>query len=221
MGLALREFGALPILLLRCGLTNKLELEGYAKAVIRELDGLVMSAGADVSPQSYGESAQDPRWLGDPLRDAWEMALYHQAIAQQRPVLGICRGCQLLNVAEGGSLWQDVVTGIPGSAVHRSQTYYDGLTHEVVVDPKSELFDILGSQTVQVNSVHHQAIRKLGSGLQICARSSDGVVEAIWRTGTPWVLGVQWHPEWMLGNPVQQQVFARFIEQAARMRNDR
>lgn len=164
---------------------------------VRELDGLVLQGGADVSPRSYGEEPLAPEWAGDRVRDLYEIDLFWECVIQGRPVLGICRGAQLINVALGGTLYQDIGTQIAGAIAHADEQAYDGHKHEIVIEPGSALSRIYGGLTrATVNSLHHQSVKQPGSGLVIEARSaSDGVVEAIRWSGAGYVVGLQWHPE--------------------------
>jgi putative glutamine amidotransferase len=156
----------------------------YAQA----LDGLVLQGGADISPLAYGEEPLKPEWTGDALRDRYEIALVRAFTAARKPVLGICRGAQLINVALGGSLHQDV-------PAHRTQDY-DLHAHEVRLEPESGLARLYGeSGPRRVVSIHHQAIKRLAPGLVVEARAEDGVIEAVRGTGASYVCAVQWHPE--------------------------
>jgi putative glutamine amidotransferase len=167
------------------------------------VDALVLQGGTDVAPESYGETPIRPEWAGDRVRDRYETELVRSAIALDRPVLGICRGLQMLNVIFGGSLLQDIGTQCPGSQVHREFDRYDQLQHEIAIEPDSWLTRMYSSRTVgRVNTVHHQAIKALGRGLQVEARSApDGLIEAARYQPAPagkpapWVYAVQWHPE--------------------------
>lgn len=168
------------------------------------LDGLVLQGGADISPQCYNEEALHPDWAGDRLRDAYEMELLHEFMEAERPVLGICRGAQLINVALGGTLYQDIATQYDMPAIH-VHADYDKHIHPIEWDPLSSLTRLYPGQTGGgVVSIHHQAIKALGKGLKIEARSvADGLVEAIRLEGKPYVFGVQWHPEFHPpGNPL-------------------
>lgn len=167
------------------------------------LDGLVLQGGADISPQSYGEEPAHPDWAGDRLRDAYEMELLHEFMEAGKPVLGICRGLQLINVAMGGTLYQDIESQYETPAVHLHADY-DRHAHQIVWEPDSGLARLYPERsTGGVISIHHQAIRALGRGLKVEARSrDDGLIEAIRLEGRQYVLGLQWHPEFHPpGNP--------------------
>jgi putative glutamine amidotransferase len=158
--------------------------EEYAQA----LDGLVLQGGADISPLAYGETPLKPEWAGDPVRDRYEISLVKAFTAARKPLLGICRGAQLINVALGGSLHQDV-------PAHRSDDY-DSHAHEVRLEPGSGLARLYGETGPRrVVSIHHQAIKDLAPGLRVEARADDGVIEAVRGTGANYVCAVQWHPE--------------------------
>ncbi|MEO8546710.1 MAG: type 1 glutamine amidotransferase [Burkholderiaceae bacterium] len=161
------------------------------------LDGLVLHGGADVWPGSYGETPIKDAWMGDRNRDEYEIALVHAFVAAGKPVFGICRGLQLINVAFGGTLYQDVGTQHPQSLVHRDAQAYDLNFHQVELEPGSRLAQLLpGEYRHTINSVHHQGVKALAKDFVVEARSpDDGMIEAIRHTGDCWVAGVQWHPE--------------------------
>ena len=190
---------------------------------VRAIDGLVLQGGADVSPQSYSEEAICPAWQGDRIRDQYELDLIWECIIQGKPVLGICRGCQLLNVAFGGSLWQDLVTQIDDVRPHVDTEAYDRHQHAVRFEKGSlleRLYPFL-EEPPQVISIHHQAIKELGAGLSIEAFSEgDHLIEAIRWEGLAFVYGVQWHPEFhQPGNTSQldsRPLMAEFLRQATR-----
>ncbi|TSE24718.1 gamma-glutamyl-gamma-aminobutyrate hydrolase family protein [Tepidimonas aquatica] len=159
------------------------------------LDGLILQGGADVSPRAYGEEPLKPEWAGDPVRDAYELELVHEFLEAGKPILGICRGMQLINVAFGGSLYQDIPTMVDGAIEHESPQY-DRHRHEVELAADGWLQRWNGTLPGrQVASVHHQAVKRLGRDLVVEATAPDGVIEAIRLQGRPWVMGVQWHPE--------------------------
>ena len=161
------------------------------------LDGLVLQGGADLSPESYGEEPLRPQWSGDRIRDLFEIELLWEFVIQGKPVLGICRGSQLINVACGGSLYQDIAEQCPGAGAHRDDLLYDNFHHGIEIVEDSRLATLFaGNRQHQVNSIHHQAIKKLGNNLVIEARSrDDGIVEAIRWQGSCYMFGCQWHPE--------------------------
>lgn len=184
----------LPTLVEHGGLERKsIKVSDY----IRELDGLILQGGADLSPESYGESALRPEWAGDRVRDLYEIELFWECMIQGKPILGICRGCQLINIALGGTLYQDLPSQFPGIAEHNDRERYDTLSHAVEFTADSLLQSIYaGASGGRVTSIHHQAVCKLGKDLAIEAHSvPDHVVEAIRWRGEGFVLGVQWHPE--------------------------
>jgi putative glutamine amidotransferase len=160
------------------------------------LDGLVLTGGEDVDPAFYGADPHPALGSVDVVRDAFELALFRDAWARRIPTLAICRGIQLVNVALGGSLWQDIAAERPGALAHQQPDGRDARTHEVHITPGSRLAQALGTTQCQVNSFHHQSIRNLASGLVITARAPDGEIEGV-ESGpqAPWLLAVQWHPE--------------------------
>jgi len=171
---------------------SAVRLSDYAQ----HLDGLVLQGGADVNPMAYGEAALRPEWAGDRTRDMYEMELLHEFLESRKPVLGICRGAQLINVAMGGSLYQDIESQIPGPVKHLADTY-DQHTHDIVLEEGGLLEKLLaGTPQRKVISIHHQGVRTLGRDLAVEARAADdGMIEAIRGTGRNFLLGLQWHPE--------------------------
>lgn len=171
---------------------SNIRLRDYAK----HLDGLVLQGGADVSPQTYSEVATRPEWSGDRARDVYEMELLHEFIEADKPVLGICRGCQLINVAFGGSLYQDIASDVP-TAIEHVNDLYDRHYHEIHFPQDSTLASLFaGRPRALVNSIHHQAVRELGRDLKVEAYSGkDNIVEALRYQKANFVMGVQWHPE--------------------------
>jgi putative glutamine amidotransferase len=169
------------------------------KHYVDALDGLLLQGGADMSPKSYGESPMNPLWAGDEIRDAYEIELFHEFVSQGKPVFGICRGQQLINVALGGTLYQDIATQCVGSGCHRDEAKYDKAFHEMRILPNTWLSHLYpGVVATRVNTIHHQAIKSIGEGLVAEAMSEpDGIVEAVRWEGHSFVVGVQWHPEFM------------------------
>jgi putative glutamine amidotransferase len=192
-------------------------LAEYAAVIAERFDGLVLSGGEDIAPDHYGEAPGHPDWAGNPARDAFELALYRAFIEAGKPVLGICRGAQLIGVAEGARLFQDIASLGPAGAVrHRCQDAYDTLGHAVELDTGTFLTQLWQQEPLQINSVHHQALATEPAALRIIARAPDGIPEAFVRAAAgPFVAGVQWHPEWMQHRPSQQQIFRHFITRCA------
>lgn len=170
---------------------SNIRLRDYAK----HLDGLVLQGGADVSPQSYAQAATRPEWSGDRVRDMYELELLHEFIEAGKPVLGICRGCQLINVAFGGTLYQDIASDVP-TAIPHVNDQYDSNYHTLHFPQGSSLAGMVKTENALVNSIHHQAVHQLGRDLSVEAVSGpDQIVEAIRYRKAPFVMGLQWHPE--------------------------
>jgi putative glutamine amidotransferase len=170
---------------------------GRLKDYARWLDGLVLMGGADLWPGSYGEQPLQERWAGDRVRDEYEMALARAFVAAGKPVFGVCRGLQLLNVAFGGTLYQDIKTQRPEALTHRDAALYDQLFHRIDFEPGTRLASLYAGQAgATVNSVHHQGIKDLASDFTIESRCpDDGTIEAVRWRGDSYVAAVQWHPE--------------------------
>ncbi len=177
---------------------SSLKLKNWAE----DLDGLVLQGGSDVSPKSYGETAIKPEWNGDYIRDQYEIELFNEFTKLKKPVLGICRGAQLINVACGGTLYQDITMQVPGSLIHRDWDIYDQNFHNITFENNSiftKLYPKL--KTAKVNTVHHQGLKDLGKNLKIEAKSEkDGIIEAVSGTTDSFVFAVQWHPEFQNPN---------------------
>lgn len=171
---------------------SNIRLRDYAK----HLDGLVLQGGADISPQSYSQKTTRPEWSGDRTRDMYELELVHEFIEARKPVLGICRGCQLINVAFGGTLYQDIASEVP-TAIDHVNDLYDSHYHEIHFPTKSSLAQLFPTKPkALVNSIHHQAVKDLGRDLVVEAYSgADDVIEAVRYIKAPFVVGLQWHPE--------------------------
>ena len=164
-------------------------IRGYAE----RFDGYLFTGGDDVDPSRYGEERHPQCGEGEPDRDRFELALLSELIALDRPVFGICRGIQVMNVALGGSLWQDIGSQAHGQLVPHWEDTPDGRRHTVYAS--GNLAALLGACEIRTNSFHHQAVKKPGEGLVVCARSHDGLVEAVESTRLSYYKAVQWHPE--------------------------
>jgi len=170
---------------------------GTLRAIYDRLDGLMLAGGVDLEPATFGEAPHPQLGRTDRSRDEVELQLARWAIAEGKPVLGLCRGLQVLNVAMGGTLYQDIEAQIPGAMRH---DYFPGfprdyLAHEVSLTEGSRLRRAIGESRLAVNSMHHQAVKSLAPGLLVSARADDGVIEAIEAPGPTYLVGVQWHPE--------------------------
>jgi putative glutamine amidotransferase len=165
------------------------------------LDGLVLMGGSDLWPGSYGETPLQERWSGDRIRDEYEIALAQAFVAAGKPVFGVCRGLQLLNVAFGGTLYQDIATQRPEAVKHRDAALYDQLFHPIAIEPGTRLASLYPSSLrATVNSVHHQGIKDLARDFTVEARCpDDGTIEAVRWRGPSYVAAVQWHPEFHMG----------------------
>ncbi|MCB9640332.1 MAG: gamma-glutamyl-gamma-aminobutyrate hydrolase family protein [Myxococcales bacterium] len=202
--------------------------------LLEQFDGLLLQGGSDLSPTSYGEEPLRPEWSGDLHRDLYEIALVHAAIAQDKPVLGICRGAQLLNVALGGSLYQDITTQLEGARLHRDAVMYDTLHHDLAIVPDTPLAEMYAHLSHhRVNSVHHQGLRTLGKDLRVEARCpEDDIIEAVRlvpaghgsANPAPYAFAVQWHPEFqdpqdtalLDRRPILQEFFDAIQQRASR-----
>jgi putative glutamine amidotransferase len=180
-----------------------------ATAMVHEIDGLLVPGGWDVDPPAYGEERQEETPNVDPRLDRTEIALVRAAVDGGVPVFGICRGQQVINVALGGSLRQH----IDGHDMHGHPR--DLLAHSIEVVPGSELSNVLSSETVMVNSLHHQSVKEVAPGLQITAQSPDGVVEGL-ESGDGMIVAVQCHPEELIGQQRwAMSLFRRFVDRVA------
>lgn len=165
--------------------------------ILSEMDGFVMQGGTDLAPETYGEQPIG-QWKGDSHRDRYELKILDFAIKNSKPVLGICRGLQLMNVYFGGTLYQDTTTQNPQTNNHRSAELYDTIKHPIEFMEGSFLAELYkNEENPHVNTVHHQSIKDLGKDLDVYASSPDGIIEAFGYAKEPKgkVMGVQWHPE--------------------------
>jgi putative glutamine amidotransferase len=189
-------------------------------ALLGAVQGLVLSGGEDVAPDAYGASdaGSDPPHR---LRDSTELALARRARELRMPTLAICRGIQLANVALGGTLVQDIRTQLPSAGPHDQSKRRRERVHEITVDTQSAMARALGATQLSVNSSHHQSLDRIAAGLSVVARAPDGIVEAAEWTGDDWwMLGVQWHPEELIGTrePWDRNLFASFAAAVASRR---
>lgn len=192
--------------------------EEALQRIYRQLDGLLLPGGDDVAPRRYGQEVHPKLGLVDEARDELELTLASWALRDRLPTLGICRGIQVLAVAAGGSLYQDLPSQLEQVQSHDVREHgRDHLAHELIVDPDSRLAGILGPGNVLVNTFHHQAVLDVPSGFAVTARAPDGVVEAIEGEGDDFLMGIQCHPEgiWQTTGPQWARLFGAFVEAAA------
>jgi putative glutamine amidotransferase len=185
--------------------------------LLDRVDGLVLTGGEDVDPARYGTQPHPALGVLNADRDATELALVAEARSRRLPTLAICRGIQLLNVALGGTLVQDIPSERPSAIEHDSAQARDARVHEVSVEPGSRLAAALGDTCVRANSFHHQALDRVADGLRVTARASDGLIEGVeWSGEEWWALGVQWHPEELVDGSERwdRQLFAALIRAA-------
>jgi putative glutamine amidotransferase len=193
--------------------------ETTMREIYERLDGLFLPGGVDMDPTTYGEEKGPHCGRVDPARDWAELLMVKWALEDHKPILAVCRGAQVLNVAFGGTLWQDLQAHYPDSIKH---DYFpsgghsrDDLTHDVVLVAGSRLASVIGSAPIPVNSMHHQGIARLAPGLVSRATAPDGLIEAVETTDGRFVLGVQWHPEDLVDvDPRMRRLFDAFIAES-------
>jgi putative glutamine amidotransferase len=165
-------------------------------------EGLVLTGGEDVDPALYGQTPHEHLHAVNRVRDDTEIALVHAAREAGKPILAICRGPQLLNVALGGTLVQDIPSQLPDAIPHDVRDTRDTRTHDVIIEPGSRIAKAVDATRITVNSLHHQAILQVAPSLRVTARAPDGVIEGVESEGDGWwVVAVQWHPEEMNDSP--------------------
>lgn len=211
--LAVEQAGGVPMLL-------SSQDPAVAPVIIDRIDGLILSGGGDIDPATYdGDTSEETLYGIEPTRDAFEFALVREAAARKLPVLAICRGMQVVNVALGGSLHEDIQSDIEGSHDHflsGDDVYLTPISVNLAADCR--LGRVLGTTDVAVNSIHHQSVRELAPGLTAVGWGDDGVIEAVEHSDPEWAFqAVQWHPEYLAekGDLHAMALFADFIEAAA------
>ena len=193
---------------------------GELPGLLDGFDGLLLSGGGDLDPALYGERERPEVHSIDPERDAFELALIPLALAADKPLLAICRGCQALNVALGGSLYWDIASQLPAAGKHDWYPSYprDMLAHNVRIEQGTKLAKALGARSAGVNSLHHQAARELGDGLIVSARAEDSLIEGIELPDKRFALGVQWHPECLPEDERMRGLFRAFVQAAGEVK---
>ncbi len=206
---ALAACGALPLVI-------PLNLpQDILRSIFERLDGLCLAGGVDVDPAEYGEARHPQLGAVDAPRDQTELLLARWALEADLPVLGICRGIQLLNVAAGGTLYQHIPAQVPDAGQHSyrlQDSSWETPTHGVRVEPESLLGQAVGAERLRTNSFHHQSLKDVAPGFQATAWADDGVVEAIEHPQKPFAVAVQWHPEGMFrSDTYARRIFEAFV----------
>ncbi|MCI7813143.1 MAG: gamma-glutamyl-gamma-aminobutyrate hydrolase family protein [Lachnospiraceae bacterium] len=204
---SIRNAGGIPVILPIC------HDERDVEEVLEHLDGILMSGGYDMDPELYGEEALTEQGFIMREVDDSDLLLIRKAYEKKKPIFGICKGVQSINVAFGGNLYQDLKVQRPGCIRHNQKGPGADAAHMVTIHPESFLQSCFGDH-VRVNTHHHQAVKAVAEGFFVAAQAKDGVVEAIEKKEGSFVLGVQWHPEMMAsaGDRQMQRMFERFIE---------
>ena len=193
---ALENAGLIPLIV------PPLSSASAAAAVLDSVSGLVLTGGEDVDPARYGEKRHEKVRSVNVARDATEAALIEEAKARGTPVLAICRGIQILNVALGGTLVQDISSQCETGIDHDEDVPRDSRSHEISIEPGSLIAKAIGTDHARVNSFHHQSVKRVADGMRVTARSPDGIIEGLESTDKDWwVMAVQWHPEEMTDSP--------------------
>ena len=208
---AIVRAGGVPILI-----PSLLAEHGW-QALYGRLDGILLSGGGDIGLEHLPGQAHPRIDEVDPARDAVELNLLHAAVEDGKPFLGICRGCQVVNVGLGGTLHTHIPDQVPNALDHS----YPGnmrsvLVHEVKIEEGTRTAEVLGDPIVRVNSHHHQGLNEIASRLRVAGRSPDGLVEAVELPDHPFGLAVQWHPEWLTDQQAARNLFSRFVEASSK-----
>ncbi|MEW6286423.1 MAG: gamma-glutamyl-gamma-aminobutyrate hydrolase family protein [Chloroflexota bacterium] len=208
---AVMQAGGVPVLI-----PSMLHADGW-DALYARLDGILFSGGGDIAIEHFGGMPHPRVYDVEPERDALELKLLQASTADGKPFLGICRGCQLVNVGLGGTLYTHLPDQLPGALDHA----YPGhlrttLVHQVKIEEGTQVADILGEPIVRVNSLHHQGIKDVAPSLRVAGYAPDGLVEAVELPGHPFGIAVQWHPEWLTDQQPTRNLFLKFVEAATK-----
>ena len=206
---ALESAGLIPLIV------PPLSSASAAAAILDSVSGLVLTGGEDVDPARYGEKRHEKIRSINAARDATEIALIEEAKARGKPILAICRGIQILNVALGGTLVQDIPSQLDTKIAHDEDSPRNSRSHDISIEPGSLIAKAVGTEHCTVNSFHHQSVKRVADGMRVTARSPDGVIEGLESTDDWWVIAVQWHPEEMTDSPEpwDRGLFKAFAQQ--------
>ena len=206
---AILQAGGVPVLI-----PSAVVNDGW-RSLYSRLDGILFSGGGDISLDHFKGEPHPRIEEIEPERDRVELNLLQAAVSDGKPFLGICRGCQLLNVGLGGTLYTHIPDQLPGALDHS----YPGnmrtvLVHEVKIEERTKIADVLGEPLIKVYSLHHQGLKDIPASLRVAGYAPDGLVEAIELADHPFGMAVQWHPEWLTDQPSTRSLFRRFVETA-------
>ncbi len=206
---AVQQAGGVPVLI-----PSSIADDGW-DALYSRLDGLLFSGGGDIALEHFAGDPHPRIDDVDPERDSVELKMVHAAASDGKPFLGICRGCQVVNVALGGTLYTHIPDQLPNALDHS----YPGnmrtvLVHEVKIEESTHISEILGKPIIKVNSLHHQGLKDIAASLRVTGHAPDGLVEAVELPEHPFGLAVQWHPEWLTDQPWTRNLFSKFVEAA-------
>ncbi|MCA1321001.1 gamma-glutamyl-gamma-aminobutyrate hydrolase family protein [Bacillus tianshenii] len=202
------QAGGIPVIL-------PIGVDSDVAQLVVKIDGLVLAGGGDIDPMLFGEEPHPNLGMISPGRDSFELAIIEKMLAANKPILAICRGIQILNIAIGGDMYQDIYSQKDEPLLQHSQkATRSHLSHYVMATENSLLAEIAGHSKFKVNSYHHQAVRHVPDPFIVSARSSDGIIEAIESRAHSFVLGVQWHPEPLAvqGDSISKNIFNRFVQ---------
>ena len=206
---ALESAGLIPLIV------PPLSRASAAAVILDSVSGLVLTGGEDVDPARYGEKRHEKIRSINAARDATEIALIEEAKARGKPILAICRGIQILNVALGGTLVQDIPSQLDTKIAHDEDSPRNSRSHDISIEPGSLIAKAVGTEHCTVNSFHHQSVKRVADGMRVTARSPDGVIEGLESADDWWVIAVQWHPEEMTDSPEpwDRGLFKAFAQQ--------
>lgn len=209
---AIENSGGIPIII------PYTENEEALNRYIEICDGVLFTGGCDIEPRIFGEEVRDTCGKIQVSRDTLELAFFKKAFTHKKPIMGICRGIQLINVALGGTLFQDIPTECPSKISHQQTEPKTLPSHSVKIISDTPLMELIGKEKMTANSFHHQAIKALGEGLRVMAYSNDGIIEAVYYNGEAYVRGYQWHPELLCtSDDDSKALFDNFIEHSKKV----